>query len=161
MSMSSRRRAARRTRHVQECAGVSVSANVCLFVCAVCVSRDAELLTRTPLPTWGAGWCTRSPRTQTGRSSWPPRCNWAKRGRDERLLLFYFFYTVWFCVDGEKQFFRWDSLIVGGELNGLIGELGVKVVQPELSWDVGLERRHHLLLLQLKTRGQTRARKVK
>lgn len=64
---------------VHECVGVWVSARVSVCVCVVCVSIDIKLLTRTPLPTWGAGWCTRSPQTQTGRSSWPRRCNGTKR----------------------------------------------------------------------------------
>lgn len=42
------------------------------------------------------------------------------------------------------------SLIVRRELDGLIGELGIKVVQPKLARDVGLEGRDHLLLLHLK-----------
>lgn len=86
---------------VHECVRVCVSANVCLCVraCVVCVSIDIELLTRTPLPTWGADWCTRSPRTQTGRSSWPRRCN-----RPERRAVSFFFCTCRFCADNEKEF---------------------------------------------------------
>jgi hypothetical protein len=43
-----------------------------------------------------------------------------------------------------------DVLIIRCELDGLVGELGVKVVQAKLSGDVGLERREHLLLFHLK-----------
>lgn len=42
------------------------------------------------------------------------------------------------------------SLIIRRELNGLIGELGIKVIQPKLAGDVGLEGRNHLLLFHLK-----------
>lgn len=41
-------------------------------------------------------------------------------------------------------------LVVGRELDGLVGELGVEVVQSEFPRDVGFERRDYLLLLQLK-----------
>lgn len=44
------------------------------------------------------------------------------------------------------------SLIVGRQLNGLIGELGIKVIQPKLARNVGLKGRDHLLLLHLKYR---------
>ena len=43
-----------------------------------------------------------------------------------------------------------DVLVIRCELDGLVGELGVKVVQAKLSGDVGLERREHLLLFHLK-----------
>lgn len=64
---------------VHECVGecVCVCPRVCL--CVVCVSTDITFLTRTLLPTSGAGWCTQSPQTQTGRSSWPHHYNEVKR----------------------------------------------------------------------------------
>lgn len=41
----------------------------------------------------------------------------------------------------------YNIIIVRRELNGLIGELGIKVIQPKLAGDVGLEGWNHLLLL--------------
>lgn len=76
--------AAWRRRHVTRawvcgrmCVCVCLCPRVCL--CVVWVSTDITFLTRTPLPTSGAGWCTRSPQTQTGQSSWPHHYNEAKR----------------------------------------------------------------------------------